>query len=306
MGDILIPKPIAAFRSWRVDGLGRLIPLHRSGEQSPWMPRAIAQAVCDRRDDVPHRNCACGLYGWLEPGGVNHTPPRTVEGVFLAFGRVVVHGRGLRAGKGRIVALLDDSDKAREVASLYELALVPDEEALKKEAERWGELRKPTEEAGLGLGVFLSRRAAPVTNPWSGSVHSGFRTPQEQAEMAGAASPGTSYHGGGYVGGRNRRLIVSLVLGENAVIEHVQHPGGGMRTRVKNLPDYWTIRTVEEQIDRIEVSMMGSSRAAVKPGRRTIILEIEADFLSGPEARRALDGLRGVGHITQLTESPIV
>jgi hypothetical protein len=248
----------------------------------------------------------CGLYGWLEPGGVSHNAGRTVKGVFVAFGRVVVHGRGLRAEKGRIVALIDDSDKAREVGSLYELRLVPDDEALKEEAERWGEVREPTEALvndALWAGQITAAKLVGETIT-AKRIVSGYRTPQQQANLAN--HPGTSNHGVGSHLGRPTRVVAILELMPPAEVVQYQHPGGGVRVRVKNLDPCWTIRNIIEEVERIEAPLPGSQQVPAFPGRRSFKLEIEGDFPGYIEGDRALRALLSIGRISQISQAPIV
>lgn len=314
--SIYIPKPIVAFRSWRIFE-DRLQPLHRSYicDQTPWKPRGIAVATCVRGHVAPASGCRCGLYGnyELEPDAVAQA---TISGAFVAFGDVALHGRGLRAGKARIVGLVrgdEHHEEAKKIADLYELPLFDDLPKLKEWAENWGELREPTEKAGMNM--WTASRAAANFLSGAAGLMSSYRTPQEQAKIAAEAGrPGTSHHGPPYASpiplgyASRRRVVLKLELGPNAQIEHWEHPGGGMRTRLKGLPDCWVLRSAEEQIERVEIPRPGFHRVGMMPGLRRILLEIEADFSNLEEAKKAIDEIqaKGLGRPLAVYENTIV
>jgi hypothetical protein len=106
---------VAGFRSWRIAN-GRL--------QSPYVPcrwdGPLMHAEClDANRGLqrgrgwlaaphasPHPDCQCGIYAYHRPG------PRTwfgevwwCEGVITAWGRIEVHGEGIRAEFARVRAL---------------------------------------------------------------------------------------------------------------------------------------------------------------------------------------------------------
>lgn len=295
-GSIELPKPIIGFRSWRVSG-NRLIPRHRDAE-TPWRPRGNAIAKCEYEDHAaPAPGCRCGLYGTYE-----YQPYENggVAGVFLGFGEIALHGRGFRAGKGRIVGLLTTEcpDQARKIAALYELPIFDDPEELAKEAERWGERRESSEE-GLNSFAQVAQRyinvigSKPITLSGYRAAFGGPITP---------VPPARSHHA--FPGREARRAVVVLELGYGVEIQHIQHPGGGMVTRIKGLPDCWTIRTVEEEVERIEVPLPGHAPVGIRPGARRITIEVEANFTTPEEMRESLRALQAFGRI--VSETPIV
>src|SRR4051812_10791780 len=107
--------PVVAFRSWRLAGsqlVSPFIPCRWEGR--------VMHAVCYDANrtltrgvgwlDAPHESpapeCQCGVYAYHTPG------PRSwfgeaywCEGVVSAWGRIVVHGDGLRAQFARVEAL---------------------------------------------------------------------------------------------------------------------------------------------------------------------------------------------------------
>src|SRR5215218_10469019 len=72
-------------------------------------PDRPARAYCARHETVGlcarPRWCECGLHGYTAP--YHWSKSGLVHGVVLAWGRIVVHDRGLRAEYGRVLALLD-------------------------------------------------------------------------------------------------------------------------------------------------------------------------------------------------------
>ena len=119
-----LAAPIVAFRSWRLaNGLlmSPFIPCRWEGRVMHAAcfdaNRTLTRGVgwLDGPHDSPHPECQCGIYAYHTPG------PRSwfgeawwCEGVVAAWGRVVVHGDGLRAQHARLEALAvpDDLERA--------------------------------------------------------------------------------------------------------------------------------------------------------------------------------------------------
>ena len=110
-----LPRPVVGFRTWRIAN-GRLL--------SPYVPcrwdGPVMTAECRDANrglqqgrgwlaaphESPHPDCQCGIYAYHRPG------PRTwfgevwwCEGVITAWGRIEVHGQGIRAQFARVRAL---------------------------------------------------------------------------------------------------------------------------------------------------------------------------------------------------------
>jgi hypothetical protein len=98
--------PIIGYRQWRL--LGR--SLSSVFNDTRW-DRAHISARCDSHEHhpevVPDHHCSCGIYAYYDPC------PRTasavtrdlVGGAVIMWGRVELHGTGLRAEQAQIVAL---------------------------------------------------------------------------------------------------------------------------------------------------------------------------------------------------------
>ena len=106
---------VVAFRSWRLAGEGLMSPFIPCRWQGRVMHaacfdanRGLTRGVgwLDEPHRSPHEQCQCGIYAYYTPG------PRSwfgeaywCEGVVSAWGRLVVHGDGLRAEHARVEAL---------------------------------------------------------------------------------------------------------------------------------------------------------------------------------------------------------
>lgn len=120
--------PVVGFRAWRIAN-GRLV--------SPYVPcrweGRVMHAECfdanrgllrgqgwlDEPHASPHPDCQCGIYAYHRPG------PRTYfgeawwcEGVVAAWGRIEVHGQGLRAEFARVEALARPAEGGPHVAAM--------------------------------------------------------------------------------------------------------------------------------------------------------------------------------------------
>ena len=96
--------PIIGYRQWRLAGRG----LSSVFNDTRW-DRARISACCDSHEHhpevVPDHHCSCGIYAYYDPC------PRTasaltrdlVGGAVVMWGRVELHGTGLRAEHAQIV-----------------------------------------------------------------------------------------------------------------------------------------------------------------------------------------------------------
>jgi hypothetical protein len=146
--------PVVGFRKWRVVG-GHLT--------SPYIPlrwdRAVAHARCypanrsllfgrgwlDEPHRAPHPSCKCGIYAWHRLPAAGPVPdPGRAFGVVALWGRLEVHGDGIRAEHAAIRALglgdgLGPAYRAtmEEIAARLGVELVPEDE-LPFAARRYG------------------------------------------------------------------------------------------------------------------------------------------------------------------------
>ena len=108
-------EPVVGFRKWRVV---------RDHLTSPYIPlrwdEPVIHARCfpanrsllfgagwlDEPHDAPHPRCRCGIYAWhrLPAAGVVPDPDRAL-GVVAMWGRIEVHGDGMRAECAAVKAL---------------------------------------------------------------------------------------------------------------------------------------------------------------------------------------------------------
>ena len=137
--------PVVGFRKWRV------VKDHIT---SPYVPlrwdAAVVHARCypanrslmfgagwlDEPHDAPHPRCKCGVYAWHDAPQRGPIPDvRQAFGVVSLWGRVEVHGAGMRGEHARIEALayqreLGSAHAARigAIAARLGVELVPYEE----------------------------------------------------------------------------------------------------------------------------------------------------------------------------------
>jgi hypothetical protein len=294
-------KPIIAFREWGFEGRGadiRLAPRHSTfaGGRNPWSEVGTARAFCKHETatlpslreadaDLPHdhrpggEGCSCGLYGYydvvppyLEPVLSHDTPRRmrvrssTVYGVYVAWGEVTKHRRGLRSQFARVVGLRW-SPEAEKLAEVYGVPL----------CDTPGELRA----AGMRYGVMLD----PTTLPSRGKQISGLT---RQAAMfnsfgAGAGAP----------------ITISCILVLGSVTKLTEETGLAMepRMRVEGIdPNIWRVHHTDIQWDHVEIPIAGTGRIATRPGYRRVELTL---ITTQPEHKldRLLSELTKVGTI---------
>lgn len=133
-------RPINVFRFWNVKpgGLKSIMnhfywdmdrPTEAICLSLPFFLRGQLHENGAHDDPAPQEDCTCGLYGYhLHQSAVRDSNAfggtGNVFGVFGAFGSVVIHPLGLRAGRGRIVALAPnhprDNDKELVAETLHE------------------------------------------------------------------------------------------------------------------------------------------------------------------------------------------
>src|SRR4051794_11677584 len=142
--------PVIAFRSWRLAGaqlVSPFIPCRWEGrvmhatcyDANRTLTRGVGWLAAPHTS--PHPECQCGIYAY-------HTPGRRswfgeaywCEGVVSAWGRIVVHGDGLRAEHARVEALtVPDGFRPDQVAAAAEALGVPVVEDLLGHAATLGE-----------------------------------------------------------------------------------------------------------------------------------------------------------------------
>lgn len=160
--------PIIGYRQWRLDGRA----LTSLFNDTRW-DRVQLCARCDSREHhpevVPEHACSCGIYAYYDPC------PRTasaftrdlVAGAVVMWGRVELHGTGLRAEYAQIVALelpLSPGPKRRSVVE------VADRLGVAAVAHR--QLRAVAREQGVPLDRSLRppRVREPVVGSWRWSL----------------------------------------------------------------------------------------------------------------------------------------
>lgn len=161
-------EPIIGYRQWRLVG-----PSLTSLFNDTRWERVQLSARCDTGSHhpelVPEHACSCGIYGYYDPC------PRTasvltrdlVAGVVVMWGRVELHGTGLRAEHAEIVALelpLSLGPKRRRVLE------VTDRLGIVAVAHR--QLRSVAREHGAPLDPSLRppRVREPVVTSWRWSL----------------------------------------------------------------------------------------------------------------------------------------
>jgi hypothetical protein len=116
-------EPLLGFRQWRL----------RDGNlQSPYSnqrwTRADQRATCPVSDheptDIPSERCSCGIYAYYEPCPrmASSGTRDLVGGVVILWGRIEVHGTGMRAACARIVALELPLTRGRKRRRVMEIA----------------------------------------------------------------------------------------------------------------------------------------------------------------------------------------
>jgi hypothetical protein len=118
--------PVIGFRLWRMDDAGLRSLYHDErwsrGRQTA---RCAAGAVAAHDEPAPAHRCTCGIYAWYEPC------PRLawtgsdslVAGAVTMWGRIELHGTGMRAQHVMVVALalpLSHGAKRRRIVSVAE------------------------------------------------------------------------------------------------------------------------------------------------------------------------------------------
>jgi hypothetical protein len=160
--------PIIGYRQWRLVG-GALTSLFND---TRWEHPQIS-ARCDSREHhpevVPDHGCSCGIYAYYDPC------PRTasaatrdlVGGAVIMWGRVELHGTGLRAENAQIVALELPLSLGHKRRSVLEVA-----DGLGVGAVPHRRLRSVAREQGVPLDPSLRppRVREPVVASWRWSL----------------------------------------------------------------------------------------------------------------------------------------
>jgi hypothetical protein len=160
--------PIIGYRQWRLADRG----LTSLFNDTHW-ERAQLSARCDTRrhhpELVPEHGCSCGIYAYYDPcpRTASAATPDLVAGAVVMWGRVELHGTGLRAEHARVVALelpLSLGAKRRsvlEIADRLGVAAVPHRR-----------LRSMAREHGVPVDASLRppRVREPVVNSWRWSL----------------------------------------------------------------------------------------------------------------------------------------
>jgi hypothetical protein len=116
--------PVIGFRLWRIDDAGLRSLYHDErwgrGRQTA---RCAAGRLAEHAEPSPAHTCTCGIYAWYEPC------PRLawagsdslVGGAVVLWGRIELHGTGMRAQHVMVVALalpLTHGAKRRRIVSV--------------------------------------------------------------------------------------------------------------------------------------------------------------------------------------------
>lgn len=283
--------PIIAFRGWVVSSGGWLQPPHHPFSVTPWRPRGIAVAACAHGRRPAHEACKCGLYGhYTFESARRLEQSATVFGAFAAFGSVVKHTRGLRAEKGRIVAVTEPSGQhrelAEEVAALYEVPLISDHENFEEWAARWGDVLEPEGYDPMDLQSFVG--AFANFGKTVQGVTSGFRTVAQQASIAAQdlRAKARPPHALRVLEGRSpvrpprgsSRVWVQVMVSAGVDVKQITEPTFGQTfIQIDGIDgDLWSITAVKWNLERIEVPLPGQLQSIV-PGHQFLELELEAD-----------------------------
>ena len=160
--------PIIGYRQWRLAGRG----LSSVFNDTRW-DRARISACCDSHEHhpevVPDHHCSCGIYAYYDPC------PRTasaltrdlVGGAVVMWGRVELHGTGLRVEHAQIVALELPLSLGSKRRSVLEVA-----DRLGVTAVLHRRLRAMAREQGVPVDPSLRppRIREPVVTSWRWSV----------------------------------------------------------------------------------------------------------------------------------------
>jgi hypothetical protein len=169
----LLVNAVTGYRSFTVRGGGRIFSQY-SGVEWPSFPGVTFRARCElgryfslmasstvlkpvgehepleldtslmEEHEAPHRDCACGIHGYYDPGSVTAaTVPweggEPVFGLIAGWGQVIPHPDGFRCSHARICALAGTSKEARAAALNCGVLLVERRSELADVAERFGQ-----------------------------------------------------------------------------------------------------------------------------------------------------------------------
>jgi len=142
-------EPVVAFRSWRAMGARLRSPYVPVFWDTPELTASCSPGADPRimrlSHVAPHPHCRCGIYAYLEPDlDFARVDYRGVVGVVTLWGRIEVHGTGMRAQHARVEALAHYSRwhgrQKRAVSTIaHELGVdLVDLPELESAAERYG------------------------------------------------------------------------------------------------------------------------------------------------------------------------
>lgn len=176
MGDVRdldtapdLVHPVVGFRLWRLDDRGLRSLYHDErwtrGRQTA---RCAAGALAEHDEPSPAHRCTCGIYAWYEPC------PRLawtgsdglVAGAVVLWGRIELHGTGMRAQHVMVVALalpLSHGAKRRRIVSVAE--------ALEAETVPARQLAAAAKRYGAPVPCELKPRPTPAPVDGIGSRH---------------------------------------------------------------------------------------------------------------------------------------
>jgi hypothetical protein len=121
--------PIVGFRQWRLVG-GVLKSMFVAGDWLEAEQRARCHAGRHDDADVPAKECSCGIYAYYDavPRMASAGTRELVAGVVVLWGRIELHGGGMRAEHARLVALelpVSPGRKRRDLVAAAERLSVP-------------------------------------------------------------------------------------------------------------------------------------------------------------------------------------
>lgn len=151
-----LERPLVGFRTWYTRPLVPQTTLFGAGIMGAYNPKPLAlypmtseipwthginEAVCSKEGrhallkeehTSPHADCSCGMHAYInhehdeESKWITHLFDKelTVQGAILMWGQIFSGSKVIRSQYAEIVALLDDSIIAKEIAKRYNVPCV--------------------------------------------------------------------------------------------------------------------------------------------------------------------------------------
>lgn len=289
------PRAIVGYRGWSVED-GHLASPHWDAGYT-WKPRGFAVAHCRVQHDPGAEDCRCGLYAHY---AITHALKKEgssaavqVIGAILGWGSTTHHNSGFRCGKARILGFTTAPAKkrsleqriatGRELANLYEVPFFPKSKELRKEAERWGETRRPRRppKPGIATAGFrnCSSQAAMMAQYVGANSNHGLRggPPWAQGQTPLRFLMGSVPH----IPARHLRVEVELDVYPRTEIVQTKDPTTGNDAFwIEGIhARHWDLKVIEVNTEMMEVPLPGSyPRLSAAPGHRRTIITLQGDF----------------------------